>query len=65
MSETAKCKACKRGGDDVTYLFGLSKKVFICDGCVEMCRDIMGAKRYGQHIASYNLRASQPERATE
>lgn len=58
----SKCKACKKGGDDVTYLFGLSKKVFICDGCVELCRDIMGAKRCGAPDGSYSIRSPETEK---
>ncbi len=44
MNETYYCSFCGKSQHETSILIA-GPLVFICDECVELCRDIVGAKR--------------------
>ena len=46
MTQIIVCEFCKRDKDSVNFLIKApSSPIYICDDCIEQCRDIIGHKR--------------------
>jgi ATP-dependent Clp protease ATP-binding subunit ClpX len=59
---TRRCSFCSRGEAEVLRLIAGPEGVFICNECVDLCRDILeGDVRHGGHVAAGGRPALPPQ----
>ena len=64
------CSFCGGGEHEREYLIAADGPVYICERCVDVCRDVIGAAREAkrtaeQHAVSANVRANRPSGAAQ
>lgn len=52
MTDKLHCSFCGKSQDDVTVLIAGPGSVFICNGCVELCNDIIFERRVAAAVSS-------------